>query len=94
MKALIIYYNRDDDLVINYVKDFVDELFIYSSEPKIAPYGYKVYSGNLENVLDDLKNKVDFVAFKERENYSMDFLRTGNLFEEVKKRNMRSLIIH
>lgn len=94
MIALVIYYDKSDDIVLSYVKDFAEEIYIYSPEEKIAPPGFITKSGSLENVLDELKGKIDFVAFKARNNYSLDTLKIGDLEKEIKKRNYRILIIH
>ncbi len=94
MRALVIYYGKDDDIVLNYVKDFATEIKIYSPEPKVAPPGYNIYSGNFLHVLDELKDSIDFIAFKEKENYTIDLLKTEDIYTEIKKRKIRSLIIH
>ncbi len=94
MITLVIYYDKNDDLVLNYVKEFSSEIYVYSPEPKLIPSGNNVISGNLEEVLDSLKEKVDVVAFRERNNYPIDFLKTGNMINEVKKRGLRFLMVH
>jgi len=94
MKTLVIYYDKNDDLVLNYAREFSSEIYVYSPEPKFVPPGNNVISGNLEEVLDSLKEKIDVVAFRERNNYPMGFLKTGNMISEMRKRGLRFLMVH
>jgi len=94
MRSLVIYYDKSDDVVLNYVREFSSEVYIYSPEPKIVPQDSNTVSGNLIDVLDSMKDRIDVVAFRERNSYSIDFLKTGNLVNEIKKRGLKFLIIH
>ncbi len=93
MSVLIIYYDKDDDIVINYVKDFTNNFQVFAYEKTGSLEGLNVITGNILKILDDLKGQINVVALKKRSFYGNGDFKFIDLIREVKSRGYKILLV-
>ncbi len=93
MNVLVIYYEKDDDVIINYVKDFTNNFQVFAYEKNSSLEGLNVITGNILNILDDLKGKVNVVALKKKKFYGNGDFKFIDLVREIKSRGYKILLV-
>ncbi len=93
LSVLIIYYDRDDDILINYVKDFTSNFYVFAYQKNVSLEGLNVVTGNILNVLDDFKGRIDVIALRKRNSYGNGDFKFIDLLREIKIRGYKILLV-
>lgn len=93
MRVLIIYYDENDSVLLNYVREFSEEISIFTPDENSRVPGYENIHGNILEILEKMKNKFDVIAIRRRKNYPAGDFFVGNLIDRIKSMGFRVLVV-
>ncbi len=93
MKIMVIYFDEEDSSVVRYLKDVAAEIIVYTPDENMPYAGYENIHGNIFNIIEIMRGKVDAIALKKRENYPVGDKFIGNLIDIIKSKGFKVLVI-
>ncbi len=86
MNALVIYFNSDDEICVNYAREFADRIYILkTTEKEIEKESLLEFSGDILKDVEKYKNLFDIIVLKKRKNFKTRRFEFGNLIKKLEK---------
>ena len=86
MNALVIYFNSDDEICINYAREFADRVYILNvTENEFDKENLLKSTGNILEDIEKYENLFGVIVLRKRENIKIKNFEFGNMIKKLEK---------